>query len=169
MSNETARQLQKHLERLEARQEQTRKQIEHFRGVIAFFMAMEDSDELNLTPGDLLKNHIEYILQVRGVPLHPKDIHQILQDQAIHVPGEDPVHNTRSHMSGDKQERFYPAGNGTWGLTRWKTQANRPDQPCLALNPGDPTDPLPESEEPAANAADPAPPANQPETVNTAG
>ena len=142
MPNETTRQLQKHLERLETRQEQTKKQIEHFRGVIAFFMSMEDSEELNLSSGDLLKNQIEYTLQVKGVPLHPKEIHQILQEQAVHVQGEDPVHNTRSHMSGDKQERFYPAGDGTWGLTKWKTQDgrseqdqhDRPEQPCLPMD-----------------------------------
>ena len=113
------RQLERTLETIEAELEKLQKSAEHFRGVIAYLKEHESELHQNISPGDDLKDSIERLLDIKKTPLHPEDIYKMLQEQGIHVAGRNPVHNTRSHMSGDKAKRFFPAGDGKWGLRKW--------------------------------------------------
>ena len=119
MSNAIIRALQRELESVEAKLEINNKQAEHLRGTIAYYTSFQNNPELHPSTSDQLKNHIEVVLDIQRVPLHPRRILQVLWEQSINVPGEDPTQNLRSHMSGDKLNRFYPVGDGTWALSKW--------------------------------------------------
>lgn len=119
MSTQTIRQLQRTLEAIEAEAEKLNKLAEHFRGVIDYYNELGIEPDSASSPGVDLKDEIERVLESAGIPLHPRQIHSRLLERGVVVRGENPINNTRAHMSGDPQERFRPQGDGTWALAKW--------------------------------------------------
>ena len=133
MNPGTIRQMKQQLQRIEGELTRLNSLANHFRGVISFYTNTDEDSELRRNPGDVLKSNIENVLKTEGRAMHPKDILTRLEAEGILVPGENPPHNIRSHMSGDQNKRFYAVGNDTWGLTDWT--------PRMDLEPeGDTTD-----------------------------
>lgn len=61
---------------------------------------------------------LQTILASNGQPIHRTRLHQHLAEKGIHVGGRNPVANLGAIMS--REDAFYSAGNGEWGLTVWK-------------------------------------------------
>lgn len=106
------------LARIERERDRLSELADQFRGAIAYLDEESDSELLPLTPGKEMDNAMQQILAARGQPMHPKIICDLLGEKGINVPGENPVNNTRSHLSLD--DRFEPVGNGLWGLKAWQ-------------------------------------------------
>ena len=119
MNPGTIRQMKQQLQRIEGEVTRLNSLASHFRGVISFYTNTDENSELRRNPGDVLKDNIQNVLKTEGRAMHPKDILTRLEAEGILVPGENPPHNIRSHMSGDQNKRFYAVGNDTWGLTDW--------------------------------------------------
>ena len=124
MNPATMKQMTQQLQRIESEQSRLNALASHFRGVISFYSTTDENDKLRRNPGDVLKDDIQNVLRTEAQPMHPKDILARLEEQGIAVPGENPAHNLRSHMSGDSQKRFYALGDDTWGLTGWTLMMN---------------------------------------------
>lgn len=109
--------LKQTLARIEREQDRLRELAGQFRGVINYLDEELDSEPPPLTPGQEMDNMMEKVFAAHGRPMHPKIICEILVQKGINVQGENPVNNTRSHLSLD--DRFEPVGNGLWGLKEW--------------------------------------------------
>ena len=118
------RHAQRELASIEAEIARLTKLADSFRVVIAHYQDNELVGDSPNSPGEDLKDAIERVLELENAPLHPKKIYELLQDRGIHVSGQDPVHNTRSHMSGDNAKRFRSIGDGRWGLRKWDMNGN---------------------------------------------
>ena len=120
MPSTDLRRLKHTLERIENERDKLDKLAEHFRGVITYYEKEPSGQPPPLSPAQEMDNTIELILNAHGEALHPRIVYERLLERGIKVPGENPVNNTRSHLSLD--DRFEPVGNGLWGLIVWNKQ-----------------------------------------------
>lgn len=75
----------------------------------------------NGNPGAPFLAAVAEVLDVKGSPIHYKDIALILSTKGVYVPGRDPAANLLSHMSRDS--RFRRFDRGTYGLQHWNAAA----------------------------------------------
>ena len=118
------RRLKQALARIEKERDRLSELADQFRAVINYLDEELDSEPPPLTLGQEMDNMMEKIFAAHGRPMHPKIICEILVQKGINVPGENPVNNTRSHLSLD--DRFDPVGNGLWGLKEWSEAESPP-------------------------------------------
>ena len=117
MPNTDVRRLKHTLERVENERDRLDKLAEHFRVVIAYYEEEFIDQPPPLTPAQEMDNAMERIFESARSYMHPKIVLDRLTELGITVPGENPINNTRSHLSLD--DRFEPVGNGLWGLSKW--------------------------------------------------